>query len=323
MPKRSDTYPTVPAELKALHQWVLLKEELRDGKPTKIPYQVDGDRANANDPNTWTDYQTICNHRDRFSDIGFVFSKDDPYCGIYIHDAINVSGWHGDISRWAVPLILGERGLSSVAYQEYSSSRNAIKFWTRAKLPDWMNRGKSLSALDGRHLWVGPAEIEVYHYGRYFTVTGKGMGEIKDAQAIINSIVCLIEQRARKDMEEESDEVCDKCNSKMVIKWGRRSKFLACTGYPKCKNAKPINIGVDCPEANCGGYIGERRSKRGKVFYGCSNYPKCDFVAWDKPVNKECPACGALFLIEKSTKTKGRYLACNDKTCGYAESSGD
>ena len=172
---------------------------------------------------------------------------------------------------------------------------------------------------------------------------------------------------ARKDMEEESDEVCDKCNSKMVIKWGRYGrflgcsnfpecrnikrlgeddapppeeeptdescdkcgspmviktsraggKFLACTGYPQCKNAKPINIGVDCPEANCEGYIGERRSKRGKVFYGCSNYPKCDFVAWNKPVNKECPECKAPFLVEKTTKTKGHYLACNDKECGY------
>ncbi len=178
---------------------------------------------------------------------------------------------------------------------------------------------------------------------------------------------------ARKDMEEESDEVCDKCNSKMIIKWGKYGrflgcsnfpdcrnikningddtssaseeeatdetcekcdspmviktsraggKFLACTGYPKCKNAKPINIGVDCPEANCGGYLGERRSKRG-VFYGCSNYPKCRFIVSDKPVRKECPECDAPFLIEKTTKKKGRSLACNNKTCGYAESSGD
>lgn len=175
---------------------------------------------------------------------------------------------------------------------------------------------------------------------------------------------------ARKDMEEESDEVCEKCNGKMVIKWGRYGrflgcsnypecrnikrltendtprpeeeptdeicdkcgnpmviktsraggKFLACTGYPDCKNARPINIGVDCPEANCGGYIGERRSKRGKVFYGCSNYPKCKFVSWDKPVNKECPECQAPFLVEKTTKTKGLYLTCNDKECGYTES---
>lgn len=184
MPKRSDTYPTVPAELKALHQWVLLKEELRNGKPTKIPYQVDGNRAKANDPNTWTDFQTVCNHRDQGSDIGFVFSKDDPYCGIYIHNAINVTGWHGNISRWAGPLILGEGGLSPVAYQEYSSSRNAIKFWTRAILPNWMKKGRRKTIYP-----PGGEEIEIYHYGRYFTVTGKGEGEIKDGQAIIDRIV--------------------------------------------------------------------------------------------------------------------------------------
>ena len=171
---------TVPAELKALHQWVLLKEELRNGKPTKIPYQVDGNRAKANDPNTWTNFQTVCNHRDRFSDIGFVFSKDDLYCGIYIHNAINVTGWHGNISRWAGTLV---SEVSPVAYQENSSSRNAIKFWTRANLPNWMKKGKRKS------IYPGEEEIEIYHYGRYFTVTGKGMGEIKDGQAVIDSIV--------------------------------------------------------------------------------------------------------------------------------------
>ena len=94
----------------------------------------------------------------------------------------------------------------------------------------------------GRGLWFGPAEIEVYHYGRYFTVTGsdditgEGTGEIKDGQDIVDSIVDLIEWRARKDMEEETDEVCDKCGSPMVIKTSRAGgKFLACTGYPQCK----------------------------------------------------------------------------------------
>ena len=185
---------TAPAELKALHQWVLLKEELRNGKPTKIPYQVDGNRAKANDPNTWTDYQTVCNHRNRFSDIGFVFSKDDPYCGIYIHNCINTTGWHGNYSRWATPFI--SSGLAPVAYEEPSSSRNAIKFWTRAKLPDWMNRGKRMPLLPA------PSEIEIYHYGRHFTVTGKGRGEIKDGQDIVNAIVRLIERSRDKEIRE-------------------------------------------------------------------------------------------------------------------------
>ena len=180
---------TVPVELKALHQWVLLKEELRNGKPTKIPYQVNGSCAKAYDPNTWTDFQTVCNHRDRYSDIGFVFSKDDPYCGIYIHDAINVSGWHGAYSRWSAPLCYK---LCQVSYAEGSSSpNNAVKFWTRAKLPDWMNKGKRMPVVGGQG--YVPAEIEVYHYGRYFTVNGGGIGVIKDGQAIVDSIVYLIE----------------------------------------------------------------------------------------------------------------------------------
>ena len=216
MPKHSDTYPTVPAELKALHQWVLLKEELRNGKPTKIPYQIDGNRAKANDPNTWTDYQTVCNHRDSLSDIGFVFSKDDPYCGIYINNSIDPPQQAG-ISRWVRPLYFK---LSEVAYQEASSSRNAIKFWTRAKLPDWMNRGKKMPLELPRvievysleepprftEVYYGRSEIEVYHYGRYFTVTGNiprgGGGEIKDGQDIVDAIIRLIKRSHDREIRE-------------------------------------------------------------------------------------------------------------------------
>ena len=138
-----------------------------------------------------------------------------------------------------------------------------------------------------------------------------------------SNIKRLTEENAPPPEEEPTDETCDKCGSPMVIKTSRAGgKFLACTGYPKCKNAKPINIGVDCPEAGCGGYIGERRSKRG-IFYGCSNYPKCKFIASDKPVNRECPECQAPFLVEKTTKTKERYLTCNDKACGHTEPLAD
>ena len=179
--------------------------------------------------------------------------------------------------------------------------------------------------------------------------------------------------KARKDMEEESEEICEKCGSNMIVKWGRYSrflgcsnypecrntksleaesaqpaepeetdevcdkcqkpmvirtsrsggKFLACTGYPKCKNAKPINIGIDCPEPGCDGYLGERHSRRGKPFYGCSNYPDCDFAVWDKPLPQKCPDCNAPFILEKTTKTKGKHLACYNKECSYTQSLGD
>ncbi len=291
--QRHFDYNPVPAELKALHQWVLLKEELRNGKPTKIPYQVDGNRANANDPSTWTDFQTVCNHRDQDSDIGFVFSKDDPYCGIYIHGAINVTGWHGSFSRELAPLCYK---LCAVSYAEASSSRNAVKFWTRAKLPDWLNRGKSLSAVDGSGLWYGPAEIEVYHYGRYFTVTGsdditgKGTSEIKDGQDIVDSIVDLIEWRARKDMEEESDEVCDKCNNKMVIKWGRYGRFLGCSNFPECRNIKRLGEN-DTPASSeeeptdetcdkCGRAMVIKTNRAGGKFLACTGYPQCKVIRW-------------------------------------------
>jgi DNA topoisomerase-1 len=111
------------------------------------------------------------------------------------------------------------------------------------------------------------------------------------------------------------DEKCDKCGSDMVIKTGKFGKFLACSRYPECKNTKPLAIGVKCPED--GGDIVEKRSRKGKVFYGCGNYPKCKFATWYRPVRKKCPECGGI-LAEKRTK-KEEALVCLDKSCKYKE----
>jgi len=118
--------------------------------------------------------------------------------------------------------------------------------------------------------------------------------------------------------DEATDEICEKCGKPMVIKTGRYGRFLACSDYPTCKTARPLSTGIDCPEPDCDGYIAERRGKRG-VFYGCSNYPDCKYVLWGKPVAKKCPKCGAPFLVQKTSKAKGDYLACADKECGYSE----
>jgi DNA topoisomerase-1 len=93
---------------------------------------------------------------------------------------------------------------------------------------------------------------------------------------------------------EMTDELCEKCGKPMAIKMGRFGRFLACTGFPDCKNAKPIvaKIGVDCPQ--CGGDIAERKSRKGRVFYGCVNYPTCNWSAWQRPVPEPCPKCGGL-----------------------------
>ena len=113
-----------------------------------------------------------------------------------------------------------------------------------------------------------------------------------------------------------TDEVCELCGKPMAIKSGRFGEFLACTGYPECKNTKPIvkSTGVKCPD--CGGDIVAKRGRSGKIFYGCSNYPTCTRAYWYKPTDRKCPQCGEL-LLEKHTKTT-KYACSNDK-CGYKE----
>jgi DNA topoisomerase-1 len=119
-----------------------------------------------------------------------------------------------------------------------------------------------------------------------------------------------------KEEEIQTDEKCPNCEAPMVVKRGRFGRFLACSRYPDCKTSKPISIGVNCPKG-CGGYLSERRSRRGKAFYGCSSYPNCDFVAWDKPRPETCPQCGSVYLLEKFSKRDGPVIACPNKECGY------
>ena len=112
-----------------------------------------------------------------------------------------------------------------------------------------------------------------------------------------------------------TDETCKKCGKPMLLKTGKFGKFLACSGYPDCKNTSPLATGVKCPED--GGDLVERRSRGGRTFYSCSNYPKCKFSIWNRPVPKPCPKCNIPFLVEKSSKDKATTLACHDKECGY------
>lgn len=114
---------------------------------------------------------------------------------------------------------------------------------------------------------------------------------------------------------EETDFVCEKCGKKMIKRLGRYGYFIACSGFPECKNAKGISFGV-CPK--CKGDITLKRSKRGREFYGCSNYPKCDFVSWDKPIQTPCPKCNGL-MVERQIKNKGLFKVCIKEDCGYSE----
>ena len=114
---------------------------------------------------------------------------------------------------------------------------------------------------------------------------------------------------------EETDFVCEKCGKKMIKRLGRYGYFIACSGFPECKNAKGISFGV-CPK--CKGDITLKRSKKGREFYGCSNYPKCDFVSWDKPIQTPCPKCNGL-MVERQIKNKGLFKVCIKEDCGYSE----
>jgi len=116
--------------------------------------------------------------------------------------------------------------------------------------------------------------------------------------------------------EEETDYICEKCGRKMVKKLGRYGFFLACSGFPECRNTKPIPLGK-CPKPDCDGSIVKKKGKRGRPFYGCNRYPECDFVTWSEPVPKACPGCESI-MIEKNINGK-KYLVCLNEECGYKE----
>lgn len=112
------------------------------------------------------------------------------------------------------------------------------------------------------------------------------------------------------DDEDELDRNCPKCGGRLAYKNGRFGKFIACQNYPECKYTETPTLGIPCPVDGCTGEIIERRTRRGKTFYGCSRYPKCDYASWDKPTSQRCPECGQTNLVEKVSKKKGQYLKC-------------
>lgn len=126
---------------------------------------------------------------------------------------------------------------------------------------------------------------------------------VKDAQKTLESI---------KIADEVSDVICDVCGRNMVIKYGPHGKFLACPGFPECKNTKPYleKIGVPCPK--CGREVVIKKTKKGRRFFGCENNPDCDFMSWQKPSLQKCPQCGG-YMVERGSK-----LVCADEQCGYS-----
>ena len=157
-----------------------------------------------------------------------------------------------------------------------------------------------------------PMAMKRGRFGQFLACTG--YPECKTTRKIITTKQGMTAAKP----DQMLDEKCPKCESNLVLKHGRFGEFTACSNYPKCKYVKQKTTGVLCPKD--GGEIVEKKSRRGKVFYGCGNYPDCDFTLWNKPIAEACPECQAPFLVEKVTKRHGRQLLCNNEACSYVRS---
>ncbi len=123
-----------------------------------------------------------------------------------------------------------------------------------------------------------------------------------------------------EDNGTEVNETCEECGRPMLMRWGKYGRFLGCSGYPDCKNVrpldKPVDLNIRCPQCQEGSLL-EKKSRRGKIFYGCSRYPECNFATWDRPVAEACPKCGNPIVVEKVTKRSGKTRSCPQTNCDY------
>jgi len=133
---------------------------------------------------------------------------------------------------------------------------------------------------------------------------------------------CKYKESLFKKEAEPLDEKCPQCSAQLILRQGRYGTFIACSNYPRCTYIKKekTDTGLSCPQG-CGGTIVKRKTRKGKVFFGCSFFPKCKFATWDNPVAKPCPNCGRTIVFLKSPKKGEPYLYCWDKNCKYRETA--
>jgi DNA topoisomerase I len=141
--------------------------------------------------------------------------------------------------------------------------------------------------------------VKAGRFGPYIACTKTNNPECKYTKSL----------RKPRAPDRPTDERCVKCGKPMVIKTGRFGEFMACTGYPKCKNTRPVPLGVKCPKCLIGD-LAEKRSKKGRSFFGCNRYPACDFTVWNRPVPAVCPSCANIGAEQKTTKARGTWNKC-------------
>lgn len=158
-----------------------------------------------------------------------------------------------------------------------------------------------------------PMVLKRGRFGEFMACSG--YPECRNTKKIVKTAK---ESTVKHDIPLEED--CPLCGRKLAVKHGRYGEYTACSDYPNCKYIKLKSTGVGCGKEGCSGEIVERKSRRGKVFYGCSRYPDCDFVLWNKPVPNPCPLCNAPFTVVKTTKRSGTVRFCNNEDCKFKES---
>ena len=154
-----------------------------------------------------------------------------------------------------------------------------------------------------------PMVVKRGRFGQFLACSG--YPDCKTTRKLIETKGGLAPAKPDQLLEEQ----CPKCSSNLVVKQGKNGDFTSCSSYPKCRYIKLKSTGVSCPKD--GGAIVERKSKRGRTFYGCDNYPECDFTLWNRPLAEVCPTCGAPFVVEKITKRLGHQVLCSSDDCDY------
>jgi DNA topoisomerase-1 len=160
-----------------------------------------------------------------------------------------------------------------------------------------------------------PMTLKRGRFGQFLACTG--YPECKTTKRLVEAGSQKI-----KVPDQTLEEPCPQCGKNLALKHGRYGAFTACSDYPQCKYVKKKTLGLRCLQPGCSGELIEKKSRRGKVFYGCDQYPKCGYTAWQKPIDRKCPQCGLTYLLEKSTKKKGLIHYCNSENCGYEETIG-
>ena len=197
-----------------------------------------------------------------------------------------------------------------MACSNYPECRNTKEIAREGSVADELESGeqpKELCEKCGR-----PMVVKKGRYGEFLACSG--YPECKNTKKIVRDPEGEVKVHEEKALEEK----CPQCRTNLVQKHGRFGEFIACGNYPECRYIKPNLTGVRCPKCDEGELV-ERKSRRGKVFYGCERYPDCDYVMWNKPVPRQCPSCGAPYLVEKYTKQDGTIIFCQNQDCGFRE----